>query len=156
MAGRSLPGCIGPGFSVAGSDFLHTATGIGTDLLAVCRIKKAYERHSERLVKRLLTSSEQDDFFQHPDPVNYLAKAFSAKEALAKALGTGIASGVSFQDFSIQRDSAGKPLVHVSGRAREIMRSIDERAQLLLSLSDDNGWIQAFSVLALVPDASSN
>ncbi len=104
----------------------------------------------------LLTPAEQQAFSQHPDPINYLAKAFSAKEALAKALGTGIASGVSFQDFSIKRDSAGKPLVHVSGRAREIMYSVDKRAQLLLSLSDDNGWVQAFSVLALVPDASSN
>lgn len=156
MVDRPVPGGTAPGFSVAGSGTLLTAVGIGTDLLAVCRIKEAYQRHSERLVKRLLTSSEQDDFYQHPDPVNYLAKAFSAKEALAKALGTGIASGVSFQDFSIKRDSAGRPLVHVSGRAREIMRSVDERAQLLLSLSDDNGWIQAFSVLALVPDASSN
>ncbi len=156
MVDRPVSGRTAPGFSVAGNDTLLTAAGVGTDLLAVRRIKEAYERHSERLVKRLLTSSEQEDFYQHSDPVNYLAKAFSAKEALAKALGTGIASGVSFQDFSIKRDSAGKPLVHVSGRAREIMYSVDKRAQLLLSLSDDNGWVQAFSVLALVPDASSN
>ena len=156
MVDRPVPGCTAPGFSVAGGETLLTAAGVGTDLLAVGRIKEAYERHSERLVKRLLTPAEQQVFSQHPDPINYLAKAFSAKEALAKALGTGIASGVSFQDFSIKRDSAGKPLVHVGGRAREIMRSVDERAQLLLSLSDDNGWIQAFSVLALVPDASSN
>ena len=156
MADRPEPVCTVPGFSGAGSDTLLIAAGVGTDLLAVSRIEEAYARHSERLVKRLLTLSEQDAFYQHPDPVNYLAKAFSAKEALAKALGTGIASGVSFQDFSIQRDYAGKPVVHVSGRAKEIMCSVDKRAQLLLSLSDDNGWIQAFSVLALVPDASSN
>ena len=146
MAGHALPD----------RDTLLTSVGVGTDLVAIHRIKAAYARHPERLVKRLLTPAEQREFSKHSDPVNYLAKAFSAKEALAKALGTGIASGVSFQDFSIQRDSSGKPLVHVSGRAKEIIRSVDERAQLLLSLSDDDGWVQAFSVLALLPDASSN
>jgi holo-[acyl-carrier protein] synthase len=125
------------------------AAGVGTDLVAVERIERALERHGKRFVERILTPEERIAYQQHANPANYLAKAFAAKEALSKALGTGIAQGVGFHDFAIQREPSGKPCVAVSGAAESHLRAIGKDATLLLSLSDDNGWVQAFSVLSL-------
>lgn len=127
-----------------------TASGVGTDLLRVDRIRKALDRHGERFAKRVLCPEELAIYRSHRDPAGYLAKAFAAKEALSKSLGTGIAGGVSFQDFLIRREPSGKPVVKVSGEAERLLREKGEQACLLLSLSDDGDWIQAFSVLSLV------
>ncbi|MDF1762537.1 MAG: holo-ACP synthase [Oleibacter sp.] len=121
--------------------------GIGTDLLKVSRIEAAYKRFGERLVMRLLTPEEQLIWRQHTYPTRYLAKAFAAKEALSKSLGTGIASGVSFQNFSITRSLAGAPSVDVRGAARQRMQSLGAQ-HMHLSLSDEGDMIQAFAVLS--------
>lgn len=81
--------------------------GIGTDLLDVSRIEQAYQRHGERLVKRFLTPAEQQVWQQRHQSINYLAKRYAAKEALAKALGTGIAKGVGFQQLEVLNDRQG-------------------------------------------------
>ena len=120
--------------------------GVGTDLLRQERIAGALERHGERFARRVLTAEEFVRYQSHRNPLNYLAKAFAAKEALAKALGTGIAQGVSFQDFSIGRDDAGKPYVMTSGVAQNLL--IQRQAMLLISLTDEGDFIQAFAVLA--------
>ena len=120
--------------------------GVGTDLLREERIAGALERHGERFARRVLTAEEFTVFSSHRTPLNYLAKAFAAKEALAKALGTGIAQGVSFQDFSIVRDGAGKPVVKTSGVAQEHL--VRRQARLLISLTDEGDFIQAFAILA--------
>ncbi len=84
MVDRPVTGCTAPGFSVAGRDTLLTAAGVGTDLLAVGRIKEVYERHSERLVKRLFTPSEQQGVSEHPEPIKYLDKPSLRENALAR------------------------------------------------------------------------
>jgi len=121
--------------------------GIGTDLLAIARMELAYERKGMRLVRRILSEAERDVWQAHATPVNFLAKAFAAKEALSKALGTGISQGVSFQDFTITRSELGQPVVTISGAAQRRMDTLGGRS-LLLSLSDDGGFIQAFAVLS--------
>ncbi len=120
--------------------------GIGTDLLDSRRIEEAYRRHGGRFVRRILTPAERDIFSARGESLNFLAKQYAAKEALAKALGTGIADGVSFQHMEILRDAAGAPVVTLSARAAEIMIDLGSR-QALLSLSDEGHLIQAFAVL---------
>ncbi|MEK9711946.1 MAG: holo-ACP synthase [Thalassolituus sp.] len=120
--------------------------GVGTDLIRQQRIEQVLGRQGERFVRRILTPMEIDLFRSHRAPVNYLAKAFAAKEALSKALGTGIAQGVSFQDFAIVRDKAGKPEVITFGKAREMVDACHGR--LLISLADEGDLIQAFAVLS--------
>lgn len=115
--------------------------------MAVSRIEEAYRSLGERFAKRILTEKELELWDQRSQSCNFLAKQFAAKEALSKALGTGIASGVTFQNMEVLRDEAGKPKVVLSGKASERMIAIGGSAAFL-SLSDDQGMILAFSVIA--------
>lgn len=121
--------------------------GIGTDLLDSSRIEAALSEHGERFARRILCEQEWTIFSDHKRPGNYLAKAFAAKEALSKALGTGIGQGVSFQDFCILRSAEGRPEVSVNGVALQHMKRLGGR-QFMLSLSDEGHLIQAFAVLS--------
>jgi len=121
--------------------------GIGTDLLDVSRIEQAYQRHGERLVKRFLTPAEQQVWQQRHQSINYLAKRYAAKEALAKALGTGIAKGVGFQQLEVLNDRQGAPRVNLYQAALLRMQQLGGR-QAFISLSDEGPWIQAFAVIS--------
>lgn len=72
--------------------------GIGTDLAVIERVAKAISRHGERFARRILTDAELERYRDHPQQAAYLAKRFAAKEATAKALGTGIGP-ISWQDM---------------------------------------------------------
>lgn len=121
--------------------------GIGTDLLDSRRIQAAYERHGQRFVARILTPKEQAVFAARAHPINFLAKQFAAKEALAKALGTGIAKGVGFQQLEILRSEQGQPEVHLHGAALERLQQLGGQ-RALVSLSDEGELILAFAVLS--------
>lgn len=120
--------------------------GVGTDLVDVSRIQRSVERFPQRFAQRILTTEELQEWSEHPDPMNYLAKAFAAKEAAVKALGTGIAQGVRFQDFRLYRHVSGAPAFALSGQAAALCAGIPP-AEILISLSDDAGLVQAFAVL---------
>lgn len=124
--------------------------GVGTDLVEVRRIRQSVERFPERFARRILTEEERLEWSCHPDPVNYLAKAFAAKEAAVKALGTGIAEGVRFQDFRLCRRESGAPYFELRGQAASLCAG-EPAADILISLSDDAGLVQAFAVLIRVP-----
>lgn len=125
---------------------LSSVAGIGTDLLDSGRIVQAFNRHGERFVQRILTPAEQQLYRQRADGLNFLAKQYAAKEALAKALGTGIAKGVGFQQLEIVRDEQGAPVVTLSGAAQERLTALGG-SRALVSLSDEGDLIQAFAVL---------
>jgi holo-[acyl-carrier protein] synthase len=120
--------------------------GVGTDILAVARIEAVYERLGQRFVNRILTPSESDLWRQRGQSVNFLAKQFAAKEALAKALATGIAKGVGFQQLQILRSEAGAPVVELSGVARQRLLELGG-TMAMVSLSDEQELILAFAVL---------
>lgn len=82
--------------------------GIGTDIVEIARFEGQASR-TEKLVQRILTPSEQDKFRSLSEPVRFLAKRFAVKEAAAKALGTGIGRGVSFQHIEVFNDESGAP-----------------------------------------------
>lgn len=126
---------------------ISSVVGIGTDILDSKRIKKAYERYQIRLVKRILTANEIALWEQRGRCVNFLAKQFAAKEAISKALGTGLSQGVSLQQLEILRNEQGAPVARVSAKAYEIMQK-RQGNQLHLSLSDEGDLILAFALIS--------
>lgn len=118
--------------------------GIGTDLVLVSRIEAALGRQGERFARRILTPDEFARFADHGQPARFLAKRFAAKEAIMKALGTGLAGGLSWQHMQIDRDPLGAPVVVLSGAAAQ--RVADGGGRMLLSLSDEREQALAFAL----------
>lgn len=121
--------------------------GIGTDLLDQSRIAKIINKKGERFSARILTSQELLLWAEKGHSINFLAKRFAAKEAISKALGTGIAKGIGFQQMNIFSDSLGKPIVELSGEALKRAQALGGD-QVMLSLSDEGEMILAFAVLS--------
>ena len=120
---------------------------IGTDILRIARVEEVVARLGDRFVTRILTPAEQDEYRASGQPERLLAKRFAAKEAVAKALGTGIGRGVSWQDITIGHDGHGAPLVILSGGALEVATGRGG-ARVELSLADETEYVVAFAVLA--------
>jgi holo-[acyl-carrier protein] synthase len=119
---------------------------IGTDILQIDRIEEVVGRLGERFVKRILTSDEFREYQQSKLANRLLAKRFAVKEAVAKALGTGIGRGVSWQDIEISHNDDGAPLVTLSGGALEVaQRRGGTRVEI--SLADEQDYVVAFAVL---------
>lgn len=122
--------------------------GIGTDVVQIPRIERLLKLYQGRFVRRLLSEAEVNKMMllgesQHS---NFLAKRFAAKEAVSKALGTGIGRSVSFQDISILNDSLGKPLVDISCN----LLNEHQQVKIHLSISDDYPISIAFAVITTV------
>lgn len=119
---------------------------VGTDILRIARIEDVEERLGERFVRRILTPPERVEYQQSRMPARLLAKRFAAKEAIAKALGTGIGRGVSWQDISIGHDANGAPIVTLSGGALQVA-SDRGGTRVELSLADELEYVVAFAIL---------
>jgi holo-[acyl-carrier protein] synthase len=120
--------------------------GIGTDIVAVARMARALERHGERFARRILAAGELEAFRAAVHPARFLAKRFAAKEAIAKALGTGFSQGLALHDISVVHDPAGKPMLAFAGRAA---RLLEERGagESFLSLADEHDYAVAYVIL---------
>lgn len=118
--------------------------GVGTDILSVKRIAATMERTGDRFVCRILAPEERDRI--DTGSPHALAKAFAAKEAVAKALGTGFRQGVGWHDIRIERDALGCPSVSLHAAARERCSSVGA-SRVLLSLSDEEDYVVAFAVV---------
>ncbi len=125
-----------------------SVVGIGTDIIEINRISQMKPATKERLANRILTKSE----FQHYNGTNqadqFLAKRWAGKEAAAKALGTGIADGVSFQHFEIQSLPSGQPVLVLSSRALELAQALNA-SHWHISLADEVRYATAFVVLSV-------
>ncbi|WP_022960987.1 holo-ACP synthase [Halopseudomonas pelagia] len=122
--------------------------GIGTDMVLVSRIEAALGRQGERFARRILTEAEWQRFAAHKQPARYLAKRYAAKEAVLKALGTGLAQGMSWQHIQIDNDSLGAPLVRLSGVAALRLKQ-GGGGEMLLSLSDEREQALAFAIWSM-------
>lgn len=116
--------------------------GIGVDLCSIERIARALTRHGDAFLERVFTLEEQDyvQSLRGSARAGACAKRWAAKEACAKALGTGFAQGVQLRDISVGRNSLGAPMLSLSGEAALLLKKrVPEgcRAELLLSMSDD-------------------
>jgi holo-[acyl-carrier protein] synthase len=123
--------------------------GIGTDIVRVSRIQKSFDRYGERFARRILAGQELDDFQRTLHPARFLARRFAAKEAVVKAYGTGFTQGMTFQDIVVSHDTAGKPLLLLSGRALELQREMGIGEQFI-SISDEQEYAVAFVTLLKV------
>lgn len=120
---------------------------IGVDILEIERVDAVVERQGDRFVQRILTPGEREEYAAHPRRNRLLAKRFAAKEAVAKALGTGIGRGVSWQDIRVLHDANGAPLVELSGGAAEVAEALGA-GSVLLSLADEQNYVVAFAALS--------
>lgn len=120
-------------------------TGIGTDLVVIQRMREFWQRHGERALEKLLAPEECADCRVSSDPGRFLAKRFAAKEALGKALGTGIRVPVLLPAIAVIHDELGKPVLSF---APELAAWIGERGLTChLSLSDEKEHALAFVVV---------
>jgi holo-[acyl-carrier protein] synthase len=120
---------------------------IGTDILEIKRIDDVLSRLGDRFVRRILTEQEQAEYRDSGQPARLLAKRFAAKEAIAKALGTGIGRGVSWHDMQVEHNDSGAPLVRLSGGALEVVQRRGG-SRVELSLADEQHYVVAFAVLS--------
>ena len=116
---------------------------IGTDIVEIKRIVDVLERQGDKFVQRILTESEIAEYRGRGNSVAFLAKRFAAKEAIAKALGTGIGRGISFQHMVISNNAKGTPLVELEENAAERLKQLGGN-KVLLSLSDEKNYALAY------------
>jgi holo-[acyl-carrier protein] synthase len=121
--------------------------GIGTDIVDIRRIAKMSDSAQQRLAVRILTSNEYQHYLTLKQPERFLAKRWAGKEAAAKALGTGIANGVSFQHFNIVSLASGQPTLELSLQALTLAEALGANTWHI-SLSDEIKYATAFVVLS--------
>ena len=129
--------------------------GIGNDLCDIRRLQQVLERHGPRFVARCFTEVERRKSERRANPAASYAKRFAAKEACAKALGTGIRGGVFWRDMGVVNRPSGQPTLELTGGAAERLRRIVPEGfepVIHLSLTDEHPYAQAFVVIeAVVP-----
>ena len=120
--------------------------GIGTDVVEVRRISQALERFGDRFVERILAPEERARFERVRLKANHLAKRFAAKEAFAKAIGTGIRAPFTWHSVTVGREASGMPLLNPSA---DMARYLATRGvtNAHLSFTDDAGVAVAFVIL---------
>ena len=113
--------------------------GLGTDLIEIERIAHSVERYGEAFLRRVFTAGEIE-YCQRKkkNPEESFAARFAAKEAGAKALGTGISRGVSWLEFEVRRLPGQRPELYLSGRAQEVAKALGIR-RVSLSLAHSRG-----------------
>ena len=116
--------------------------GLGTDIAEIARVEKALARSGEAFAKRILAESEFIAFQKIKQQGRYLAKRFAAKEAASKALGTGIAMGVTFHDFVVSNDEHGKPILTLRNKALQIAQASKVNS-IHITISDERHYAVA-------------
>jgi len=122
--------------------------GVGTDIVNIERVKKILSKNRDSFVKRVLSEHEQALFANKADSAAYFAKRFAAKEAFAKALGTGIGRGVSFKELTVRNNENGKPHFIPSEKLSQYLVENNIK-QVHLSISDESQIAIAFVVLEM-------
>jgi len=124
--------------------------GIGTDIVNIQRIERTLKGKNSSFKKKIFSKNEIIYCEKKKNPFSFYAKRFAAKEALSKALGTGIRNGVNFKDIEILNDNFGKPSIKLKGStANFIKKKIkNKKYSIYLSLSDDAPWAQATVIIS--------
>jgi holo-[acyl-carrier protein] synthase len=130
--------------------------GIGSDLIDVRRIEKTVERYGERFLTRIFTDIERAKAERRANRIDTYAKRFAAKEACAKALGTGLRAGVFWRDMGVVNLPSGRPTMRLSGGALARLKEITPpgyQAQIDVSITDEWPIAQAQVIISAVPAA---
>jgi holo-[acyl-carrier protein] synthase len=120
--------------------------GIGTDLVEVSRVHRLLEQYGDRFARRLLAPREWDDYERTPNRAQYLAGRFAAKEAFAKAFGTGLRHPVSLRNINVTKDPLGKPDLLLEPELSALTRSRGVTAHHV-SVTHERSMACAFVVL---------
>lgn len=120
--------------------------GIGTDIVEVSRIEDSLLRFGNAFAERILNEQEWLSYSQSNTQPRFLAKRFAAKEAFAKALGTGLRAPATFQNIGIAHDDLGKPVLDIAPELQVLLDSKGIR-YMHLSISDEKALAAAFVVL---------
>ena len=120
--------------------------GIGTDIVQVSRFETSLARHGDRFAERILSESEYDAFSKHAKPAHFLAKRYAAKEAAAKAFGTGFRDGLSLRHIVVTNEDNGRPVLRFVDAAQILVDQLNIGGSYL-SLSDEKDYAVAFVVL---------
>ena len=128
--------------------------GIGSDITDVRRIEKVIARHGERFIARIFTEKERARAERKKKRVETYAKRFAAKEACAKALGTGMRGGVWWRDMGVVNLPSGRPTMQLTGGALARLQAMTPHgyeARIDLTISDEGPMAQALVVISAVP-----
>ena len=131
--------------------------GVGSDLVDVRRIERVIARHGDRFISRIFTEAEQAKAERRATRVETYAKRFAAKEACAKALGTGFRAGVFWRDLGVINLPSGRPTMQLTGGALERLRAItppDHEARIDLTITDEGPMAQALVIISAVPKSA--
>lgn len=120
--------------------------GIGTDIVELSRIEALWARYGERFAARVLSERELAEYQSAPNIPRLLTKRFAAKEAFAKAVGSGMRHPVSFQRIGITHDGLGKPVLQFDDTLRAWLAQLGVSGHHL-SISDERDMVVAFVVL---------
>lgn len=133
--------------------------GIGSDLTDIRRIAETLDRFGARFTQRIFTETERGRSVRKRDAAASYAKRFAAKEACAKALGTGLRRGVFWRDMGVENARSGQPTLILTGGASERLRALTPAGWLTvihLSLTDDYPYAQAFVVIEALPNNAAD
>ncbi len=120
--------------------------GIGTDIVSYARIKSLHDQYGARAAERMLSDAELAEYGRSADPARYLMKRFAAKEAFAKAMGTGLRASVTLRRIRVEHDELGKPMLAFD----EVLSNYVARLGITrhhISISDEREHAVAFVVL---------
>ena len=132
--------------------------GIGSDLVDIRRIEHVIERHGERFLDRIFTAAERAKAERRASRVETYAKRFAAKEACAKALGTGLRAGVFWRDMGVVNLPSGRPTMKLTGGALARLKAITPagyEARIDLTITDEGPMAQALVIISAVPAKSA-
>ena len=129
--------------------------GIGTDIIEIDRIEQAIAKLGDRFITKNFSTAEIKAAERFKNPIAYYAKRFAAKEAFAKALGTGIGGAAAFKDISTLNDKQGAPYIELTGDAAMYIKNLQKNTgsrtiKIHISLSDEKQYAQAFVILELL------
>ena len=128
--------------------------GIGSDIIDIRRIEQTIARYGARFITRLFTASEQAKASKRANPIPTYAKRFAAKEACAKALGTGIRRGVFFRDMGVVNLPSGQPTLQLTGGALKRLEALTPpgmAAHIHLTITDEAPWAEAMVIIEALP-----
>jgi holo-[acyl-carrier protein] synthase len=128
--------------------------GLGNDMIDITRIEATLARWGERFIARVFTPVEIEKSERRKNRAATYAKRFAAKEACAKALGTGIRGGVHWRHIGVVNLPGGKPTLALSGGAARRLAALTPKgmvAKIEITLSDDHPWAQAIVLITAVP-----
>lgn len=120
--------------------------GLGTDIIEVQRIANSIERHGNRFLERLFTQEEINYCSKFRDFARHYAGRFAAKEAIVKALGTGISHEISWLDMEILNDERGKPFLNLSLKGKDLFGN----PEIQLSISHCKEYAMAVALVSRV------